>query len=132
MKRQFCNLGSVNLTAHTTKNGINKSLLEKTIKTAIRMLDNVIDINYYPTTEARNSNLRHRPIGLGVMGFQDALYIQGISYASESAVVFADASMELIFIFMQYNHQASLQKKEEHIQATKVQSGVEAYYPLIQ
>ena len=70
--------------------------LEETVNTAVRMLDNVIDINFYPTPEAKNSNLRHRPIGLGLMGFQDALAACGISYASEQAVEFADQSMEAI------------------------------------
>jgi len=91
-----CNLGSINLAAHMTSKGINRDLLASTIRTAIRMLDNVIDINFYPIAEARNSNLRHRPIGLGLMGFQDALYMLNISYASHDAVEFADESMELI------------------------------------
>ncbi|MCH9634744.1 MAG: hypothetical protein S4CHLAM7_15050 [Chlamydiae bacterium] len=91
-----CNLGSINLAKHTTREGIDKELLEKTVRTAIRMLDNVIDINFYPIKEARDSNLKHRPIGLGLMGFQDALYIQNISFASHQAVQFADESMELI------------------------------------
>jgi ribonucleoside-diphosphate reductase alpha chain len=91
-----CNLGSVNLAAHCTPNGLDKELVAKTVRTAVRMLDNVIDINFYPTDEAKTANLRHRPIGLGIMGFQDALYIQNISYASPEAVEFADSSMELI------------------------------------
>lgn len=91
-----CNLGSINLAAHTGPNGLNEELISSTIKTAIRMLDNVIDINFYPTPEAKVANSRHRPIGLGLMGFQDALYIQGISYASHEAVTFADRSMEMI------------------------------------
>ncbi len=92
-----CNLGSVNLALHMTPKGaIDEQKLRATIRTAVRMLDNVIDINYYPIPEARNANLRHRPIGLGLMGFQDALYIQNISYASHAAVEFADASMEMI------------------------------------
>ena len=91
-----CNLGSVNLAAHTTENGLDKEKLEKTINTAIRMLDNVIDYNYYSVNKARTSNLRHRPIGLGLMGFQDALYKLRIPYASEQAVEFADVSMETI------------------------------------
>jgi ribonucleoside-diphosphate reductase alpha chain len=91
-----CNLGSVNLAAHVNKDGIDKEQLAKTVRTAVRMLDNVIDINFYPTDEAKNANLRHRPVGLGLMGFQDALYIRGISYASPEAVEFADESMELI------------------------------------
>ncbi|MCC6489278.1 MAG: ribonucleoside-diphosphate reductase subunit alpha, partial [Candidatus Hydrogenedentes bacterium] len=91
-----CNLGSINLAAHTTNAGLDEALLASTVRTAVRMLDNVIDINYYPTTEARNANLRHRPVGLGIMGFQDALYLQNFSYASEEAVEFADRSMEMI------------------------------------
>ncbi|MBS0622489.1 MAG: ribonucleoside-diphosphate reductase subunit alpha [Verrucomicrobia bacterium] len=91
-----CNLGSVNLAKHTTKKGLNAELLQKTITTAMRMLDNVIDLNYYPTLEAKNGNMRHRPVGLGLMGYQDALYIQEISPASHEAVEFADESMEMI------------------------------------
>ena len=91
-----CNLGSVNLAAHTDENGIDAAMLERTVRTAMRMLDNVIDINYYPTPEARHANMRHRPVGLGLMGFQDALYKLGIPYASDAAVDFADRSMELI------------------------------------
>jgi len=91
-----CNLGSINLPLHTTEKGLDEALLADTVRTAVRMLDNVIDINFYPTPEARNANLRHRPIGLGLMGFQDALYKQDISYASEAAVAFADRSMERI------------------------------------
>jgi ribonucleoside-diphosphate reductase alpha chain len=91
-----CNLGSINLAEHTTKTGINIELLSKTVRTALRMLDNVIDINFYPTDEARTSNLQHRPVGLGIMGFQDALYIRGISYSSMQAVEFADEMMEAI------------------------------------
>jgi len=91
-----CNLGSINLIEHVTEKGIDEAKLAKTIRTAIRMLDNVIDINFYPTAEARNSNLRHRPIGMGIMGFQDALYILNISYASHEAAKFADQCMELI------------------------------------
>jgi ribonucleoside-diphosphate reductase alpha chain len=91
-----CNLGSINLPLHMTKKGLDEKKLSKTIKTAIRMLDNVIDINFYPITEAENANLQHRPVGLGIMGFQDALYIQDISYASHAAIEFADRSMEMI------------------------------------
>jgi len=91
-----CNLGSINLAAHTTSAGLDESRLAKTIRTAVRMLDNVIDINFYPTPETRRANLRHRPIGLGIMGFQDALYKQHIGYASDEAVTFADRSMERI------------------------------------
>jgi ribonucleoside-diphosphate reductase alpha chain len=91
-----CNLGSVNLAVHVSPNGIDRDLLARTIRTAMRMLDNVIDINFYPTPEARNANLKHRPVGLGLMGFQDALYRLRLPYASEAAVAFADASMEII------------------------------------
>jgi len=91
-----CNLGSVNLAAHTNENGIDHEKLEQTITTAMRMLDNVIDYNYYSVGKARASNLKHRPVGLGLMGFQDALYKMRIAYASEQAVEFADRSMEAI------------------------------------
>jgi len=91
-----CNLGSINLMLHCTEEGLDEKKLAATVRTAVRMLDNVIDINFYPTPEAEASNLRHRPIGLGVMGFQDCLYLQNISYASHQAVEFADASMEMV------------------------------------
>ncbi|MGZ8245617.1 ribonucleoside-diphosphate reductase subunit alpha [Methylomagnum sp.] len=92
-----CNLGSVNLAAHVTDDGVlDVRKLEKTIGTAMRMLDNVIDINYYSVPQARRSNLRHRPVGMGVMGFQDALYKLRVPYASQQAVEFADRSMELL------------------------------------
>ena len=91
-----CNLGSINLAEHTTEKGLDHKKLNETISVAVRMLDNVIDINYYPTIEAKTANQRHRPIGLGLMGFQDALYKQNLSYASQEAVNFADESMEAI------------------------------------
>jgi ribonucleoside-diphosphate reductase alpha chain len=99
-----CNLGSVNLVHHLKSvdgpNGktrqIDQAKLKRTIATAMRMLDNVIDINYYAVKKARDSNLRHRPVGLGLMGFQDALYELGVPYASEAAVDFADCSMEAV------------------------------------
>lgn len=92
-----CNLGSVNLPQHLGEDGeLDHEKLKATVTTAIRMLDSVIDLNFYPVEEAKNSNLRHRPIGLGVMGFQDAIYEKGISYASEAAVEFADRSTEAI------------------------------------
>ncbi len=89
-----CNLGSINLPAHMANGKLNSKKLKNTIQVAMRMLDNVIDINYYAVPEARKSNLAHRPVGLGIMGFQDALYHLGIEYASEAAVEFADRSME--------------------------------------
>jgi ribonucleoside-diphosphate reductase alpha chain len=92
-----CNLGSVNLVAHLDAQGnILADKLKKTVQTAIRMLDNVIDINYYSVPQARKSNLRHRPIGLGIMGFQDALYLKRLPYDTEEAVQFADEMMEII------------------------------------
>lgn len=91
-----CNLGSVNMVNHVDENGLNIEKLQRTIKTAVRMLDNVIDINYYSVDQAKTSNLKHRPIGMGIMGFQDALYAMKIPYASEKAVEFADSSMEAI------------------------------------
>ena len=94
-----CNLGSINLPQHIQDGKINVEQLKKSVKTAIRMLDNVVDINYYPVPQAENSNKKHRPIGLGMMGFQDALYKLGISYNSNEAVDFADRSMELISYF---------------------------------
>jgi len=91
-----CNLGSINLEAHIRDGALDLELLKSTVTVALRMLDNVIDINYYPTPEAQRSNQRHRPIGLGLMGFQDALHAMGISYASNAAAEFADRSMEAI------------------------------------
>ena len=91
-----CNLGSINMLNHITDGKLDLEKLEATVNTAVRMLDNVIDINFYPTDEAKNANHRHRPVGLGLMGFQDALSACGISYASEEAVEFADKSMEAI------------------------------------
>ncbi len=94
-----CNLGSINMINHVTEDGLDTVKLEKTVDTAVRMLDNVIDINYYSVPQAKNSNLKHRPVGMGIMGFQDALYAQRIPYASEGAVQFADRSMEAISYF---------------------------------
>ncbi|MEY4564658.1 MAG: hypothetical protein RLZZ618_3935 [Pseudomonadota bacterium] len=91
-----CNLGSVNLVHHLKDGQIDHAKLKKTISTAMRMLDNVIDINYYAVKKARDSNLRHRPVGLGIMGFQDALYEIRTPYASNAAVEFADRSMEAV------------------------------------
>ena len=91
-----CNLGSINLVNHINENGLDLERLAKTVTTAMRMLDNVVDINFYTIPEARASNLRHRPVGLGLMGFQDALQKLRIAYASDAAVEFADRSMEAI------------------------------------
>ena len=94
-----CNLGSVNLAAHIDENGLNLQKLKQTISTAMRMLDNVIEYNYYSVDKAKRSNLRHRPVGLGIMGFQDALYKQNITYSSQEAIEFADRSMEAVSYF---------------------------------
>jgi ribonucleoside-diphosphate reductase alpha chain len=94
-----CNLGSVNMVNHVTESGLDRDKLRSTVHTAVRMLDNVIDINYYSVDQARNSNFKHRPVGLGMMGFQDSLYIQKIPYSSQTAVDFADNSMEAISYF---------------------------------
>ena len=94
-----CNLGSVNLSAHIGPDGLDLDKLKSTVRTAMRMLDNVIDYNYYSVAKARRSNLRHRPVGLGLMGFQDALYQLRIPYSSDEAVDFADRSMEAVSYF---------------------------------
>jgi ribonucleoside-diphosphate reductase alpha chain len=95
-----CNLGSVNLVAHMVETAdgwaLDQAKLQRTIRTAMRMLDNVIDINYYAVAKARNSNLKHRPVGLGIMGFQDCLHLLGAPYASDAAIAFADRSMEAV------------------------------------
>ncbi len=105
-----CNLGSINLAQHVDEDGLNMEKLERTTKTAMRMLDNVIDYNFYAVPQARNSNLRHRPVGLGIMGFQDALYKVQLAYASQEAVEFADTSMEAVSYF---SIQASSELAEE-------------------
>jgi ribonucleoside-diphosphate reductase alpha chain len=94
-----CNLGSVNLTAHVIDGKLDVAKLERTVTTAMRMLDNVIDYNYYSVPQARKSNLRHRPVGMGIMGFQDALYKMNLAYATTEAVEFADQSMEAVSYF---------------------------------
>jgi ribonucleoside-diphosphate reductase alpha chain len=105
-----CNLGSVNLARHLDGNGVDHAKLERTVATAMRMLDNVIDINYYAVKKARDSNLRHRPVGLGIMGFQDCLYQLRIPYASAEAVAFADVSMEAV-CFHAYSASTELAKE---------------------
>lgn len=91
-----CNLGSVNLVAHLKNGELDAEKLKRTIRIAMRMLDNVIDINFYAVAKARNANLKHRPVGLGIMGFQDCLHQLGIPYSSNAAVEFADRSMEAV------------------------------------
>ena len=91
-----CNLGSVNLARHMKDGALDEEKIKQTVSTAIRMLDNVININYYSVDTAKNSNLKHRPVGMGLMGFQDALYMQDTPYCSDAAIEFADRSMEII------------------------------------
>ncbi|MGN6083077.1 ribonucleoside-diphosphate reductase subunit alpha [Trinickia sp.] len=110
-----CNLGSVNLVAHLAKQAdgsyaLDQDKLKRTIGVAMRMLDNVIDINYYAVSKARNSNLKHRPVGMGIMGFQDCLHLLRVPYASDEAVEFADRSMEAVCYYAYY---ASTELAEE-------------------
>ncbi|QYF91597.1 ribonucleoside-diphosphate reductase subunit alpha [Massilia sp. PAMC28688] len=105
-----CNLGSVNLPAHMKEGKLDAVKLQKTVRTAMRMLDNVIDINYYAVDKARNSNMRHRPVGLGIMGFQDCLHMMRVPYSSHQAVEFADRSMEAVCY---YAYLASTELAEE-------------------
>ena len=105
-----CNLGSVNLPAHMKDGKLDHVKLQKTVRTAMRMLDNVIDINYYAVKKARDSNLKHRPVGMGIMGFQDCLHMIRTSYASKEAVQFADTSMEAVCY---YAYLASTELAEE-------------------
>ena len=105
-----CNLGSVNMPAHMKDGKLDHAKLQKTIRTAMRMLDNVIDINYYAVQKARDSNSRHRPVGMGIMGFQDCLHMMRVPYASMAAVEFADTSMEAVCY---YAYLASTELAEE-------------------
>jgi ribonucleoside-diphosphate reductase alpha chain len=105
-----CNLGSVNLSAHIVDGKLDLDKLKRTIHTAMRMLDNVIDINYYAVGKARNANLKHRPVGMGIMGFQDCLHQLRVPYASQEAVEFADRSMEAVAY---YAYWASTELAEE-------------------
>jgi ribonucleoside-diphosphate reductase alpha chain len=109
-----CNLGSVNLVAHMREREgrweLDLDKLKSTVHTAMRMLDNVIDINYYAVGKARNSNLRHRPVGLGIMGFQDCLHLMRVPYASQEAIEFSDRSMEAVCY---YAYWASTELAEE-------------------
>jgi ribonucleoside-diphosphate reductase alpha chain len=91
-----CNLGSINLSKHILDGKFDEKLIGETVKSAVRMLDNVIDLNFYPTDEAKNSNLRHRPIGMGIMGFQDALFLMGLNFEDKESLEFSDYSMEVI------------------------------------
>lgn len=123
-----CNLGSVNLAAHIQDGKLDEAQLAQTVKVAVRMLDNVIDLNFYPTLEAKNANQRHRPIGLGLMGFQDALHKLGISYASEAGVTFADTSMEVVS-YHALLASAELAAERGRMRAMTALSGVAACCP---
>ncbi|MBI6882913.1 ribonucleoside-diphosphate reductase subunit alpha [Pseudomonas putida] len=106
-----CNLGSINLPNHIVDGKLDTAKLKRTVDVAVRMLDNVVDINYYAVPQAENSNLKHRPVGLGIMGYQDALYKLGLAYASEEAVQFADVSMEhLSYYAILASHELSIER----------------------
>jgi ribonucleoside-diphosphate reductase alpha chain len=113
-----CNLGSVNMPAHMKEGKLDHVKLQKTVRTAMRMLDNVIDINYYAVEKARNANMRHRPVGLGVMGFQDCLHMMRIPYSSNAAVAFADTSMEAVCYYA-YLASTELAEERGHYQSYK-------------
>ncbi|MGQ0577468.1 MAG: ribonucleoside-diphosphate reductase subunit alpha [Betaproteobacteria bacterium] len=105
-----CNLGSINLVAHMEDGKLDHDKLKQTVSTAMRMLDNVIDVNYYAVNKARNANFKHRPVGLGIMGFQECLLEMRVPYASKEAVNFADSSMEAVAY---YAYWASTELAEE-------------------
>jgi len=113
-----CNLGSVNMPAHMKEGKLDHVKLKKTIRTAMRMLDNVIDINYYAVDKARNANMRHRPVGLGVMGFQDCLHMMRVPFSSNEAVSFADTSMEAVCYYA-YLASTELAEERGHYQSYK-------------
>jgi ribonucleoside-diphosphate reductase alpha chain len=113
-----CNLGSVNMPAHMKEGKLDHVKLQKTIRTAMRMLDNVIDINYYAVAKAKNSNMRHRPVGLGVMGFQDCLHMMRVPFSSPECVAFADTSMEAVCYYA-YLASTELAEERGHYQSYK-------------
>jgi ribonucleoside-diphosphate reductase alpha chain len=113
-----CNLGSVNMPAHMKEGKLDHVKLQKTIRTAMRMLDNVIDINYYAVEKARNANMRHRPVGLGVMGFQDCLHMMRVPFSSDACVAFADTSMEAVCYYA-YLASTELAEERGHYQSYK-------------
>ncbi|HWW69749.1 MAG TPA: ribonucleoside-diphosphate reductase subunit alpha [Duganella sp.] len=113
-----CNLGSVNMPAHMKEGKLDHVKLQKTIRTAMRMLDNVIDINYYAVDKARNANMRHRPVGLGVMGFQDCLHMMRVPFSSDACVAFADTSMEAVCYYA-YLASTELAEERGHYQSYK-------------
>ena len=121
-----CNLGSVNLGNHIVNGKLSQDLLSDTIRVAVRALDNVIDINFYPTKEAKNSNIKHRPVGLGLMGFQDALFKLRIPFDSEEAIKFSDSSMEMVSYgaIMASSELAKERGKYESYQGSKWDRGI--------
>src|SRR5574344_698007 len=127
-----CNLGSVNLVRHLKDGQLDHAKLRRTITTAMRMLDNVIDINYYAVDKARNANLRHRPVGLGLMAFQDSLHALRIPYASEAAVEFADSSMEAICYYAYWASSELARERGSYssYQGSLWQRGILPLYPL--
>ena len=125
-----CNLGSVNLSKHVTEDGkLDRELLEETINTAMRMLDNVVDLNFYPTTEAKNSNMKHRPIGLGIMGLQDALFKLDLPFDSPKALNFSDQLMEQIS-FHAINASSDLAKERGAYESFKGSKWDRGIFPL--
>lgn len=124
-----CNLGSINLPAHLKDNELDEIEINKTLKTAMRLLDNVIDYNYYSVDKARNSNLQHRPIGLGLLGFQDALYHLGIPYDSIEAVEFSDKVMEIISYFA-ISHSSDLAKEKGRYKTYKGSLWDQGIFPI--
>jgi ribonucleoside-diphosphate reductase alpha chain len=124
-----CNLGSVNLALHVKDKKLDHKKVKQTVSLAMRMLDNVVDLNYYPTNEARKSNLKHRPVGLGIMGYQDALYQLDIDFASEAAVEFADVSMELISYYA-ISGSANLARERGRYQSYKGSKWDRAIFPV--
>lgn len=124
-----CNIGSLNLPRHLSGGRIDFALMEKTIATAMRMLDNVIDISFYPIPEARNSNLKHRPVGLGIMGTQDVFYAMGLNFDSDAAVKFSDKLMEFVSWHAIYNS-AMLAKEKGAYESFKGSKWDRGIFPL--
>ena len=124
-----CNLGSLNLASHIVDGSLDANRLKSTIRTAIRMLDNVIDLNYYPRPQAKNSNMRHRPIGLGMMGFQDALVKMHIPYGTVEAVDFADNSMEIISYYAIESSALLAAERGTYARAIKALYGRKIFFP---
>lgn len=121
-----CNLGSINIVRHIENGVINKEKLRETTEQAMRMLDNVIDLNFYPTAEAKVSNMRHRPVGLGIMGWQDALYVLGMQFDSDEAVELSDEIMEYIsyHTILSSSHLAKEKGKYETFRGSKWDRGL--------